>query len=217
MIKQRLFLLLPQPVQSALDDYDVRSRYMLYASLGFNLVYALFKLITGCYYRSFWLGALGVYYAALALMRFSLLRFLGKDTPQAGRDAYRRTAWRLNFLTLTMTGIFVQLIIKDQTFRYPGILIYAMALFAFAKIIIAVMNLIKRRKDENRVLAAARCVSFAGALMSILALQTAMITQFGGGADFAHTMNGIAGAVITGLMITLSALMIVKSSKAASH
>ena len=47
--------------------------------------------------------------------------------------------------------------------------------------------------------------------MSILALQTAMIAEFGGGADFARTMNTIAGAVIAGLLIALSLMMLIKS------
>ena len=100
---------------------------------------------------------------------------------------------------------------NDQTYRYPGILIYVMAVWAFAKIIIAVKNLIQRRKEDEPILAAARTLSFAAALMSILALQTAMITEFGGGADFARTMNTIAGAVIAGLLIALSLMMLFKS------
>ena len=84
--------------------------------------------------------------------------------------------------------------------------------------VLALKNLIQRRKEDEPILAAARTLSFAAALMSILALQTALISQFGGNAvDFAHTMNGIAGAVITALLITLSALMLVKASKKDAH
>ena len=50
--------------------------------------------------------------------------------------------------------------------------------------------------------------------MSILALQTAMIAQFGeDAADFAYIMNAIGGAVVTALLITLSAMMIARSSE----
>ena len=187
----------PEPVQNVLRDNDLRSLYMLNLSLWANLLVAAFKLILGIAVQSFWLGAVGVFYGVLALIRFS--------------RAYRRTAFLLNVLTLTMTGIFVQMIRDDQTYRYPGLLIYVMAVWAFAKIIIAVKNLIQRRKEDEPILAAARCLSFAAALMSILALQTAMITEFGGGADFARTMNTIAGAVIAGLLIALSLMMLFKS------
>ena len=201
----------PEPVQNVLRDNDLRSRYMLNLSLWANLLVAAFKLILGIAVQSFWLGAVGVFYGVLALIRFSLLRSFRKETPNAEQKAYRRTALLLNVLTLTMTGIFVQMIRDDQTYRYPGILIYVMAVWAFAKIIIAVKNLIQRRKEDEPILAAARTLSFAAALMSILALQTAMITEFGGGADFACTMNTIAGAVIAGLLIALSMMMLIKS------
>ena len=161
---------------------------------------------------TFWMGALGIYYAVLAGLRFVLLRAIHRPSDQRGMLIYRRTGWLLNLLTLTMTGIFVQMVRENQAYDYPGVLIFAMAVWAFAKIIVAAVNLIKRQKDKNKVLAAARCVSFAGALMSILALQTALLARFGEGAvTFAQTMNAITGAGITALLITLSALMIARS------
>ena len=199
-------------------DRNARSRYILHFSLAANIAFALLELAEGLYFGSMWLVAIGVYYAVLGVMRFSLLRSIRSADAQLGKKAYFRTAILLNVLTLTMTGIFAQLIIDDQSFHYPGVLIYAMALWAFIKIILAVKNLIQRRKEEQPILAAARCLSFAAALMSILALQTALISQFGGEAvNFAHTMNGIAGAVITALLITLSAMMLAKASKKEAH
>ena len=199
-------------------DRNARSRYILHFSLAANIAFTLLELAEGLYFGSMWLVAIGVYYAVLGVMRFFLLRSIRSADAQRGKKAYFRTANLLNVLTLTMTGIFAQLIIDDQSFHYPGVLIYAMALWAFIKIILAVKNLIQRRKEEEPILAAARCLSFAAALMSILALQTALISQFGGDAvDFAHAMNGIAGAVITALLIALSALMLAKAWKKDAH
>lgn len=199
-------------------DQYARSRYILHFSLAANIAFALLELAEGLYFNSVWLVAIGVYYAVLGVMRFSLLHSIRSADAQQGKKAYFRTAILLNVLTVTMTGIFAQLIIDDRSFHYPGVLIYAMALWAFIKIILAVKNLIQRRKEDEPILAAARCLSFAAALMSILALQTAMISQFGEGeANFAHTMNGVVGAVITALLIILSALMLAKASKKDAH
>ena len=55
----------------------------------------------------------------------------------------------------------------------------------------------------------------AAGLMSILALQVALINRFG--ADdpgFARTMNGIIGAVICLLVIGMAVYMLIKSGKA---
>ena len=78
---------------------------------------------------------------------------------------------------------------------------------AFARMITATINLLKRRGDENNSLAAARCVSFCGALMSIQALQTALLGRYGSDA-FAARMNTIVGLVIVFMMIGLCVVML---------
>ena len=194
-------------------SYDERAPLVLNASLAFNLLYALFKLIAGIWFRSFWMIGLGGYYGMLAIMRFLLIRQLRKEDPAAARRAYRRTAWLLLGLTIVMTGIIGQTFVSRETYDYPGPLIYAFAAFAFGKIITAVISLIRKRNHENRVLAAARCVSFAQALMSVLALQVALINRFGANSPgFARSMNGAAGTVICLLVILIAVIMLVKSS-----
>ena len=168
------------------------------------------KLIAGVSYGSVWLIGLGIYYAVLAVMRFSLLLSLNRLD---SRRAYLHTAWSLFVLTLAMGGIFAQMVVENRAYSYPGLLIYVMAVWAFFKIISAVMNLIRRRRDENKVLAAVWCVSFATALMSILALQDAMIQQFGGGKRFAQTMNGLGSVAVTALLIALSVYMMIRCQK----
>ncbi len=207
-----------EKARAVYPDPETRSRYLLYLSLAGNAGFTLLELAGGIFTGSLWLTAIGAYYAVLALIRCSLVRSMRSQDGHAGKKAYFRTAILLNVLTVTMAGIFAQLIIDSRSFHYPGVFIYAMALWAFVKIILAVRNLIRGRKDDEPVPAAARCLSFAAALMSILALQTALISEFGGGSpDFAYTMNGISGAVITALMITLSALMLAKASKMKAH
>ena len=211
MMKALLCRLLPENLSEILFSYERRSQLLLNLSLVVNLVYAVLKLGSGIYYHSFWMGALGIYYAVLGGLRFFLLHAIHRPNDQT--LIYRRTAWLLNLLTLTMTGIFVQMVRENRAYDYPGVLIFAMAAWTFANVIVAAVNLIRRQKDENKVLAAARCVSFAGALMSILALQTALIARFGeDDVAFAQLMNALGGAGVTALLVTLSALLIARSS-----
>ena len=188
-------------------DYDERSRYILYGSLALNLIYSLLKLMTGIWFRDLWFIALGCYYAVLALLRFSLLRSIRDKQPGSGGSAYRRTAVLLNLLTIVMAGIFALVVMRNARFDYPGVWIYAMAVYAFARMITATINLLKRRGDENNSLAAARCVSFCGALMSIQALQTALLGRYGSD-GFAVRMNTIVGLVIVLMMIGLCVVML---------
>ncbi|MBQ9264944.1 MAG: hypothetical protein IJ189_12150 [Clostridia bacterium] len=55
-------------------DRNARSHYILHFSLAANIAFALLELAEGLYFNSVWLAAIGVYYAVLGVMRFSLLR-----------------------------------------------------------------------------------------------------------------------------------------------
>ncbi len=188
---------------------------MLPISLAFNLVYASFKLIAGGWYHSPWMIGLGGYYGMLAIMRFLLMRRIRKGTDEEKWKAYRGTALLLLALTAVIGGIVTATFLLNKTYDYPGMLVYAFAAFAFGKMITVCVALVRKRRQENRVLAAARCVSFAHALMSILALQVALINRFGADSpDFTRSMNGAMGAAICLLVIGMAILMLIKSGKA---
>ena len=211
---------LPPWAEEILRDPERRAHFLLNFSLGFNLIYAIFKLVMGGWYHSSWMIGLGVYYGLLAVMRFLLIRRIRKgeapDSPAAWQT-YRGTAALLLLLTLIIAELITQVFVNDTTYAYPGFLIYAFALYAFVKIISVTRSLIVKRHEENRILAAARVVSFACALMSILALQVALLHQFGSAEDetmFAPRINGAVGLVIVLLIIGISSSMIIRSTKA---
>ena len=54
-----------------------------------------------------------------------------------------------------------------------------MALYAFTKVTLAIINLIKVRKTSGRVYRALRNISLADALVSIASLQRSMLVSFG--------------------------------------
>ncbi|MBQ6326282.1 MAG: hypothetical protein IJI26_09485 [Clostridia bacterium] len=207
-----------EPVRRFLSDAEYRLQALLYPSLAFNLLYGGFKLAMGVYYRSWWMTGVGFYYIILAGMRFGLLRhfLLRKGNGSAAADwrLYRRTAWALLALTLAMSGLITQTVLLNRAYDYPGTLIYAFALYAFIKIGVAAPSLIRHRNGENRVLAASRSLSFACALMSILALQTAMIHRFGGGEAYACTANALTGLAVCLLMLGMCLSMLLRSRDA---
>lgn len=193
-------------------DPERRMRALLAPSLVFNLGYAAFKLGVGIWLGSWWMIAAGVYYAILARLRYSLLRtFMTRGGSKDGeRDwkTYRNTAFQMLFLTVAMNGLIVQTVQSGEAYHYPGTLIYAFALYAFVKIIAAVTTLVRKWHEENVILAASRCISFACALMSMMALQTAMISQFGGDEAFARTANTLFGAFVCLAMLCICGHML---------
>ena len=74
----------------------------------------------------------------------------------------------------------------------------------------AIINLVKVRKQEDYTIKALRSVSLADAIVSILALQTTLLTSYGTG-DFGFA-NALTGAVACILVFALGVFMIKKVS-----
>ena len=57
-----------------------------------------------------------------------------------------------------------------------------------------------------------RKLGLAGALMSVLTLQTAMLAQFGGDAAMRRTMNAVTGACVCSLVFCMAVFMAVRGN-----
>lgn len=205
-----------------LTDAKLRAEISLYAGLGVSFFYAVFKMVAGIYYHSVWLGALAMYYIILSAMRFALVKKYRDNIQHEnereqrlfGLRSYRFCGILMFLLNIAVTGLVGQLIWTNESYEYPGFLIYAFAGYSFYCIGIAVRNMAKHRKLETPILAAAKMLSFACALMSILATQTAMLTQFGDGQEtFAQIMNAMTGSVVCLLIFGLAVWMVRRANR----
>lgn len=125
---------------------------------------------------------------------------------------HRRTAWLLFLLNIPMGGMIVLMVLTDSGYSYPGYVIYLSALYTFYTIILAVVNLVTFRRLGSPVLSAAKVLSFVAALMSLLGLQTAMISQFSTeGEAFRRRMNAITGGGVWFSVILIAVYMLLRS------
>lgn len=205
-----------------LSEPLLRAKISLYAGLTINVLYAVFKFLAGMYYRSFWIGAIAVYYVILSIIRFGLVkreRKLSKQEPSKEKrlhelKSYRFCGYLMLLLHVAVAGLVIQMIWQNKSYSYPGFLIYAFAAYAFYCFGIAIKNMVKYRNLEHPLLAAAKMISFACALTSILAMQTAMLTQFGNGQEnFARLMNSLTGGAVCMMVFILSLRMIRRAGR----
>lgn len=205
-----------------LSDYAFRTRMALRLGLLLNLAFAVFKFAAGCLYASYWLSALGFYYAVLALMRFFLLRRIRRSDAQPGAfdpiapyRAYRLTGAMMFVLNAVMSVIIFQVIRDNRTYSYPGSFIYAFGAYAFYKITMAVVNLVRRRRQDDPLLSAARHLNLAVAMMSVFSLQTALLSAFGGeDGAFRLLINAASGAVICAGILFIAVMMVIRGNRA---
>lgn len=201
-----------------LGDAVFRSELTLHGGLFANLLYAAINLFSGVRYRSTWFIALAVYYALLSAMRAVLVRYVhrkpvGEDIPAEFRR-YRACGIILLLMNQALVGIIVYMVTQDRGFSYPGLMIYAMAMYAFYITISAVINVFKYRSYGSPVMSAAKAINLTAALVSMLSLETAMLARFGSDQPgFRRIMLGASGGVVCAIVLAMAVYMIVRSTK----
>lgn len=203
-----------------LTDAAYRMHFSLYLSLGINLLYVATNLFSGIWFRSLWSITLAAYYIILAVMRFLLLRFanrvgIGKDRIKELKRS-RLCGIILMFVNFALSGVVVLVILQNKGFEYNGILIYVMAMYTFYVTTHSIIDIFKYRKYNSPVMSTAKSISLAAALVSMLSLETAMLSQFGAENTthyFDQIMVGATGAGVCVIVLTMSIITIVRTNK----
>lgn len=201
-----------------------RVKLSLYQGLFINSLYAGTKFFSGIYYHSVWLVMLAVYYVLLVVMRVFLLAFV-RNTKETGREQalewkkYRQCGIALLFMNQVLMGIVVFVVVKNRSFEYRGVLIYAMALYSFYAVIISIRNMVKVRRYASPVMSAARVINMTAALVSLLSLETALLARFGepGQTVFRQVMVSITGGGICIVVLGMAVFMIVRATLQLKH
>ncbi len=79
-----------------------------------------------------------------------------------------------------------------------------------------VMNVVKYRKYHSPVMSAAKVISLAAALVSMLSLETAMLAQFDKGQNpkpFRRIMTGCTGGGVCAMVLGIAVYMVIQSTK----
>lgn len=202
-----------------MTDVAFKTHVSLYRSLGVNLLYVGINALSGILYHSAWFGILAGYYIILAVMRFLLLRYVGKNPIGANiLGEWKRSrvcAAILTLINLVLSGTILMIMYRDRGFVYPGVLIYVMAMYTFYITTSAIINIIKYRKYKSPVMSTTKMITLAAALVSMLSLETAMLTAFG--AETAEEVKRIliaaTGAGISIVVVAMSSYMIVRSTR----
>ena len=202
------------------DDTRLRVNVSLYGSLAWNALYGIFQLWLGLYHRTFWFCSLGAYYICLGVMRFFLARHTTKYAPgeriQAELKKYRACGIIFLVMNLALALIIFFMVYWNRTFEHHMITAIAMAAYTFTSLTTAIINVIQFRKYNSPVFSASKIISLASALVSMLTLESTMLTTFGDGTMTATAqkwMLGATGGTISVLIVATAIYMIVVGTK----
>ena len=202
------------------DDTRLRVNMSLYGSLAWNALYGILQLWLGFYHHTFWFYSLGAYYICLGVMRFFLARHTTRYAPgermQTELKKYRACGIVFLVMNLALALIIFFMVYWNRTFEHHMITAIAMAAYTFTALTTAIINVIKYRKYNSPVYSASKAISLAAALVSMLTLESTMLTTFGDGTMTVVAqkwMLGATGGTISVLIVATAIYMIVIGTK----
>ncbi|MBE6764075.1 MAG: hypothetical protein E7553_06995 [Ruminococcaceae bacterium] len=104
----------------------------------------------------------------------------------------------------------------NRTFYHHEITAIALAAYTFTSLTLAIINAVKYRRYNSPVYSASKAISLACACVSMLTLESTMLTTFGG-----ETMSltgrrillGVSGGIVSAFIIAMAVYMIVQANK----
>ncbi len=205
-----------------MHDYAFRTKVFSGWSVFINVCFAGFEIVMSLVSHSIWYGALGSYHLLLCVTRFGVIYTLIKkngtnETELKARNLklYKQCGWCIIAFNVALTGAIAQMMFSRKAFNYVGLMIFVMAAFAFYKITVAIVNIVKAKKFNDYGTQCLRNVNLTDAVVSIYALQTALIATFSTEAEFGSMryMNFISGVAVVVVTIAVGVYMIAKSKK----
>ena len=186
-------------------------------SIFLNFVYGIFKFGTGVYYTSWWFITFAVYYLILCLMKLFIVKDIKNEVGKNLKREYKKLKLIgiiLLFLNLILSGMIILIIKQNQKITYAGFVIYIVAMYDFYLIISAIVKVIKYRKNHSPLLAASKCINLTVAMISMISLEVAMVSEFGvNDSEFKIIMTSIMGFVVCIINTLMSIYMIIKANK----
>lgn len=177
-------------------------------SLVANTAFAAYYLISGALTSSWWLLTLGSYYLILSLLRFTVLQ-----SKRTEHFIVKFTGWMLIALSIPLVGTVLLSVLRDRGHELHMIIMIAMAAYAFTKITLATVNVVKARRTSSVILITLRNISFADAFVSIFALQRSMLVSFDGMTETEIIiMNATLGSAVC-VIVLLLGINLLKNKK----
>lgn len=205
-------------IGTLMRNYSLRTIIFAIGGLVMSVAYAIFNAVLGILALSIWYGALAAYYIIIAVVRgrtvFSHMRASTEEKNDLAHvRSYRNSGILMLILNLALSSAIAQMIFEDRFFDYPDWTVFAFAAYAFYKISMSVYHIFKSRKQSALTVHTIRDINLIDSLVSILALQTALLHQFHRDGISVSAFNTVTGCVVSAMSVGLSVYMIIKANK----
>ena len=198
------------------NDHKLKYKISLFTSLMINIIYAVFKLLSGIAFKSFWFISFALYYFLLIILRSNIAKEeLNNNTNL--RDEfikYRKTGIILLFTNVILTIIILIIVNQKIMNIYPDWMAITVAVYTFYLLFNSIFSLIRYRKYKSPLISSSKVINVITSLVSLISLEIILIPTFGSGeTEFFEVMIMATGGGIALIIIIISFYMIVRSTE----
>ena len=191
-------------------DFDFKTVSSAFGSLAVTAVFALYNGFLGVYHASLWHGTSCVYYLVLVLLRGVIISTRKKTARRSDRARFQKKLYMASAALLLLLNVCLVvpvalMVIRQRPVEMSLIPAIAMAAYTTYKIVMASVNLKRRKRSSNELIRLLRTISFIDALVSILSLQNTllMVSTKGESVEMLH-LSAITSAAIMLAVLAIS-------------
>ena len=198
------------------NDYDFKTVTAALGSLFVTALFALYNGFLGIYNASLWHGSICVYYLVLVILRGMIIssrsRIERSGAPERLRKrVYITSAALLLFLNFCLVVPVSLMVVRQKPVNMSLIPAIAMAAYTTYKVVMASVNLKKRKRSADNLVRLLRTISFIEALVSVLTLQNTliMVNMKGDGSEMLKLTAVTSAAIMLAVLaLSVSAMII---------
>ena len=206
-------------IRQYVTDAVFKTQINLACSLALDVLYAGVNILLAVFFSTNWFAIFAGYYTVLSCLRILLFQNLfwkrKRENPLRELKRARFCSGILLTVNLVLSALVLMMLYRPHEFGDMGLLIYVAALYTFSALAVSITGLIRFRKYKSPVLSVSRMINLTAALVSLLILETAMLSQFGG--DMPLSMQNIfiaaTGAGISIVIIVTALYMILRTTR----
>ena len=198
--------------------YGASNVFWSLVSLLINIGYAVLNIVLAVLLNSLWYGLIAIFYAVLMGARMTII-FLARHIARkywinktellyAELKVSIGSGGLIFLMDLSMAFAVTFMITNTPPYSSGKIVAIGLAAYTFYKIILAIVNLVRSRKNGDPVVTALRNISMADACMSLVNTTITLDMTFGTG-NLAIAKN-LAAFLAVGVTLALSVYSIIK-------
>ncbi len=200
------------------EDYSFRTIVFGVCSVVINLSFVVFNTVFAALTKSAWYASLAGYYFLLSFLRVGVF-YMEKSAKKKG-EGYRLAQLKnylfcgvaLFALDVAMSAAVTLMVMEQKPVRYTEIAAIVFATFSAYKITLAIWNIFKAKRTKDPFIQSFRNVGLVDAAISLLSLQTTLVSTFSAEGENMLWMNALTGAFVCLLAIGMGAYMIYRAN-----